>query len=86
MVINTVTYTAYNQVFTENFIDKSPEYIHNALLDVCSTYVVNSFEIADTKEAKFVDLKVLNDLPRPEAKSIPAHLQWAFTSETKKPY
>ena len=85
MEINTVTYTAYNQVLTENFIDKSPEYIHDALLDICSTYVLNSFEKAETKQPEFIDLKVLNDLPRPEPKSIPAHLKWAFQTETKQP-
>lgn len=64
MHVTVVMFQAYNQTCKETYLDKSPEEIHDDLMDICPTY--QTIAILRFTEFEHQPISTLQDFDRPE--------------------
>jgi hypothetical protein len=64
MNVTVVLFRAFNQDCKEVFLNKTPEEIHEVLMDICETY--QTVGILEFTEFEHKPISVLDDFTRPE--------------------
>lgn len=64
MEVTVVLFRAFNQDCKEVFLNKTPEEIHETLMDICETY--QTVGICVFNEFEHKPISILDDFPRPD--------------------
>lgn len=64
MVVHVVLFRAYDSNQSESFFNKTTEEIHNALFEICPTYI--TIGIMEFKEFEHLPVSMLENFHRPE--------------------